>query len=373
VDYPTSKDVVEKAIRHYLGQGYIKRWYASDRILEFKNESIIGFKSYDSGWEKYQGTAKHLIWCDEEASYDIYQEILVRLVDFKGDFICTETPLQGMSWTYDEIWENRDTNPDLGVWVIPTFENQENLPEGEIERMIATMPAEVVEARVHGRFIEFAGLIYKEFRRAIHCVEPFDIPKTWTRVRAIDPGVNNPTACLWVAIDRDNNFWVYDEYYESEKTVAENAKNIKTQSGKDEINLTLIDPTAVNRSPVDKVSVREAYQREGIFTKPGSRDVQARIDAVKQRLRLNPKTEKPTIYFFSHLRHIFREIERYRWDTYRHRAEEHNPKEKPRKVMDHLCNDLEYICAEDPINTSGYEDADRKVFEHTEGRVTAYG
>src|SRR5712671_2336802 len=34
--------------------------------------SLLGFKSYDQGRRKFQGTAKHLIWLDEEPPADIY-------------------------------------------------------------------------------------------------------------------------------------------------------------------------------------------------------------------------------------------------------------------------------------------------------------
>lgn len=59
--------------------------------------SSLGFKSYDQGREKFQGTAKHGISLDEEPDSKIYFECLSRLMTTQGLMICTFTPLRGMS------------------------------------------------------------------------------------------------------------------------------------------------------------------------------------------------------------------------------------------------------------------------------------
>ncbi|WP_244421791.1 terminase large subunit domain-containing protein [Azorhizobium caulinodans] len=59
--------------------------------------SLIGFKSYDQGRKKFQGTAKHVVWLDEEPPADVYQEALMRLMTTSGLMLCTFTPLEGMT------------------------------------------------------------------------------------------------------------------------------------------------------------------------------------------------------------------------------------------------------------------------------------
>lgn len=59
--------------------------------------SSLGFKSYDQGREKFQGTAKHGISLDEEPDSSVYFECLARLMTTNGLMICTFTPLLGMS------------------------------------------------------------------------------------------------------------------------------------------------------------------------------------------------------------------------------------------------------------------------------------
>lgn len=59
--------------------------------------SLLGFKSYDQGRKKFQGTAKHVCWLDEECPADVYDECLLRLMTTNGMMILTFTPLQGLT------------------------------------------------------------------------------------------------------------------------------------------------------------------------------------------------------------------------------------------------------------------------------------
>lgn len=59
--------------------------------------SNLAFKSYEQGRKVFQGTAKHLIWLDEECPMDVYNECLLRTATTNGIVIMTFTPLLGMS------------------------------------------------------------------------------------------------------------------------------------------------------------------------------------------------------------------------------------------------------------------------------------
>ena len=59
--------------------------------------STLGFKSYDQRRAKFQGTAKHVVWLDEEPPRDVYSECMIRLMTTDGLMILTFTPLLGLS------------------------------------------------------------------------------------------------------------------------------------------------------------------------------------------------------------------------------------------------------------------------------------
>lgn len=61
------------------------------------DESVLSFKSYEKGREKWQGETLHGVWFDEEPPLDIYSEGLTRTNATGGITIVTFTPLLGMS------------------------------------------------------------------------------------------------------------------------------------------------------------------------------------------------------------------------------------------------------------------------------------
>jgi phage terminase large subunit-like protein len=61
--------------------------------------SQLGLKSYEQGRKAFEGTAKELIWLDEEVDISVYGECLIRTATTKGILILTFTPLKGLSET----------------------------------------------------------------------------------------------------------------------------------------------------------------------------------------------------------------------------------------------------------------------------------
>lgn len=59
--------------------------------------STLAFKSYDQGRRSFQGTAKEVIWLDEECPMDVYGECLVRVATTRGRLLTTFTPLTGLT------------------------------------------------------------------------------------------------------------------------------------------------------------------------------------------------------------------------------------------------------------------------------------
>jgi phage terminase large subunit-like protein len=60
-------------------------------------ESVLSFKSYEKGREKWQGETLEGVWYDEEPPLEIYSEGLTRTNTTGGIVIVTFTPLKGMS------------------------------------------------------------------------------------------------------------------------------------------------------------------------------------------------------------------------------------------------------------------------------------
>ena len=72
--------------------------------------SRLGFKSYEQKRGSFEGTARHVIWLDEECPLDIYGECLIRTATTGGIVMLTFTPILGLTDTvrqflpgYDEL------------------------------------------------------------------------------------------------------------------------------------------------------------------------------------------------------------------------------------------------------------------------------
>lgn len=68
--------------------------YASVRHVS-GGTSTIGLKSYEQRRKAFEGTARHVVWLDEEPPADIYSECLLRTATVDGIIFITFTPLEG--------------------------------------------------------------------------------------------------------------------------------------------------------------------------------------------------------------------------------------------------------------------------------------
>jgi phage terminase large subunit-like protein len=73
----------------------VVRWGGAGDVAA--GESVLSFKAYEKGREKWQGETLDGVWFDEEPPLDIYSEGRTRCVARRGIVIVTLTPLQGMT------------------------------------------------------------------------------------------------------------------------------------------------------------------------------------------------------------------------------------------------------------------------------------
>lgn len=76
--------------------------------------SELGLKSYQQGRGSFEGTARHVVWFDEEPPMDVYGEALIRTATTQGLIMLTFTPLEGMSDVVQEFLP-KEMRPGGGV------------------------------------------------------------------------------------------------------------------------------------------------------------------------------------------------------------------------------------------------------------------
>lgn len=82
------------------------RWGGGGDVQQ--GESVLGFKSYEKGREKWQGPTLQGVWFDEEPPLDIYTEGMTRTNATGGIIMVTFTPLMGMSDVVSQFLSDAD-------------------------------------------------------------------------------------------------------------------------------------------------------------------------------------------------------------------------------------------------------------------------
>ncbi len=106
-------------------------------------------------------------------------------------------------------------------------------------------------------------------------------------ILALDSGLNNPTAALWLAVNDDGFIVVFDEWYKAGWTVDRHADAIKTKiraHGRFP-DLLIADPAITQKSVISGTSVQEEYQKYGLSFILGNNDVKSGIVRVKKYLQ----------------------------------------------------------------------------------------
>jgi PBSX family phage terminase large subunit len=197
----------------------------------------------------------------------------------------------------------------------PSTENH-HLPEGYVETMKATWSEERVQREIMGSDDAFEGMVYSEFRRDVHVIQPFRIPDEWTRVIGIDHGYRNPSAWIYGAVDYDGTVYVYDEYYEKEKLIEEVCKANIAKIGRQKIEQARIDPSTRARRGTTGRSDLDTYLESlpgGFPLLMANNDKTSGIDRIKSYLKVDPKLGKPRVFIFNSCTNLIDEISKYRY------------------------------------------------------------
>lgn len=188
--------------------------------------SILGFKSYDQGRQKWQGTTLDFIWLDEEPPQDIYTEALTRTnaVD-DARLAITFTPLLGMSEVV-RMFLDADGEGGRGV-VRMTIDDAEHISPERRAEIIASYPEHEREARTKGIPALGSGRVYPVSEATI-TVEPFPVPEYWPVIGGLDFGWDHPTAAVKLAWDRDSDVvYVVAAYRRKQATPIEHAAALR--------------------------------------------------------------------------------------------------------------------------------------------------
>lgn len=357
--YKQSKAIHWRELKKIIPKSWILKTNETELSFTLKNGSTIELKGAENP-DALRGVKLHGLVIDEIASirnWDwLWQEVLrPTLTDYSAPAIFIGTP-KGFNHFYDLFQFGQGNDPNYKSWKFTSYDNP-YIPSQEIDNAKKELTEDTFFQEYMADFRKYTGLVYKEFQREVHVIEPFDIPDSWSIYRGIDFGSTNPTACLWIAVDSDDNFFVVGEHYATGETIDYHAGLINSSIFSKRVAATYGDPSGAQW-------IQEFAQR-GIFITPATKEtgtnfnswVRFGIEKVAERIKTTPghtvssvqndqQTQKgmPSLFIFSNCSNTIRELETYRWkEKSVTQAQDLNEPDVPEKANDHALDALRYF------------------------------
>ena len=283
--------VIHQKLKEWLPKALLAggRWENSyrrtDEVLTLECGCRFDFLSYEMDVDKFGGAALHRCHYDEEPPQAIREESMMRLIDFGGDEVFCMTPLQGLTYTYRELWKKRK-DPDKFCVAISMDDNW-RLDEETKQRTLAMYDDEKLAARRDGLFVHFEGLVYPEWDR---CVSDEPLMRDDLQGRdvivGIDPGVRW-CGLVWGAFDDENHCTIFHAVKLRNQIVenwVEVIREVNRSWGLREPQY-VIDPSARARTAVNAQTVEGELADYGIYASWGQNDVEEGVLQGRRRMR----------------------------------------------------------------------------------------
>jgi phage terminase large subunit-like protein len=226
----TSKDIVQAELLGGLGETLGTGWVPRAKLAgkpttrqagvknvadtfqvrhRFGGLSLCVLKTYEQGWQKWQGTAPHVVWLDEEPEDEnIFFEAQTRTLTSDGILLVTFTPLHGVTKIVEHFQLGKKGTYLKGA----TWDDAPHLDANKRQELLERYPDYQRDARTKGVPMLGEGAVFPIADEIIR-IDPFKIPDHFARIKGCDFGIDHPAAGVEIAWDRDQDIvYVIDCY-----------------------------------------------------------------------------------------------------------------------------------------------------------------
>jgi phage terminase large subunit len=250
----------------------------SKKMFVFKiNRSIIklGYCKNEKDSIQFQGQEYDVIGFEEATLFSESQIRFIRtcLRSTRADFVSriyyTCNPGGESHHFIKRLFIDRDfekgENPADYVFVQALIYDNEILMKNDPEyiELLNSMDEDMIAAHRDGDWDALSGAFFKEFKRSIHIIEPFEIPENWYRYVVIDYGLDM-LAAYWIADNLKGEFFTYKEIYTPDLIISEAAKKLKDINGMDNVVYWYAPPDLQFRNKDTGKSALELFLEYGI-------------------------------------------------------------------------------------------------------------
>ena len=393
---PELRDMITHSQRLYSRAFKGARWREQEKEWRFPSGARIEFGYAENMTDvlRYQGQSYTWIGVDELPQYptpDVYNFLRssLRSVDPEIPVYMRATGNPGnigSQWVKEMFVDPAEPNKAFNVSIdtptgirkisrrfIPAKlqDNPYLMQTDDYYIMLASLPEVQRKQFLEGDWTAFENSSFPEFNKTTHVVDPFDIPRGWSRFRSADWGYSSNACCLWFAIDWDNNLWVYRELYTKKITADEFARKVLEAEQGEFMRYGVLDSSTWARRGDVGPSIAETMIQEGCKWRPSDRSPKSRINGkleIHKRLKVHEKDNEPTLKVFSNCINLIRTLPLLPLDK-------NNPEDVDTNAEDHAYDALRYGCMSRPMHPSVmkelFQNSKEKVFKPVD-RVFGY-
>lgn len=339
-------------------------WDNRTLTLTLANGSTIEFLTHGMDLDRHGGVPLHLVAFDEEPPQAIFNENMMRLIDYDGMWIMSATPVNGIGWTFDLLWEPAISGENPHVETFQLKQSDNPYLQADVasrSKFYVGMSEEERSIREEGAFVARSGLVFPNFATTTHVLpEPFQPHREAKWYSSVDFGINNPTAWLWTVAYEDGRIVTFAEHYSGDLTTPEHAAIVlaREKDWKRTPDVRVGDPAGNQRQMNTGTSVISEYAAHGIYIGTEiPREVLIGVEKLQQYFRIvedGPWTRflgdgvaRPRWVISPNCANLIRELKRLRWASYdsQKKAYDSNRREEIHKKDDHAFDSTRYLAS----------------------------
>jgi len=373
---PELRDMINHSQRLY-GQAYPgAKWREQEKEWRFPSGARIEFGYAENLTDvlRYQGQSYTWIGIDELPQYptpEIYNFLRSSLRSVDPDIPvymrATGNPGNvGSLWVKEMFVDPSEPNKSFDVHIdtvagrksitrrfIPAKlqDNPYLMQTDDYMIMLSSLPEVQRKQFLEGDWSAFENSAFPEFDITTHVVQPFDIPRNWLRFRTCDWGYSSAACVLWIAVDYDNNFWVYREHYTQRVTADVFARQVMEKEHNEYVRYGILDSSTWARRGDAGPSIAETMIREGCKWRPSDRSPRSRVAGKLELHKLLTKdqdTGQPKLKIFSNCTNLVRTMPMLPVDK-------NNPEDVDTHAEDHAYDALRYGVMSRSVHPKSYD------------------
>lgn len=365
---PELRELIDKSRELYPKAFAGAKFREVEKIWRFPSGASLefGYLDRDADVYRYQGQSYTWIGIDELTQYPTefplqYLQSRLRTTnnEIKCYIRCTANPGGvGGYWVKKRYLDPSPPNESFvgedkitRKFIPARLEDNPYLAaDGKYEQMLQSLPAVQRKQLLEGNWDVAEGAAFTEFDYDTHCIDPFEIPRTWERVKGIDYGYAAESAVIWAAVDpQDETLIVYRELYQKGLTGEDLAKKIYEFEKEERLSIQgVLDWAAWARTGTTGPTVGEVLSKAGHKLRRADKNrIQGKIQ-IHERLKLSDKG-RPKLQIFKTCPNLIREIQSIPLDP-------NKPEDVDTKASDHAYDALRYLIMSRPRARSVWDE-----------------